>query len=42
MDFSFSDEQKIVATSLREFARSELLPRYAHWDRSGSPLPPEM
>jgi cyclohexanecarboxyl-CoA dehydrogenase len=35
MDFAFSEEQKIVAASLREFATNELLPKYSHWDRTG-------
>ena len=34
MDFAFSQEQNIIAASLREFATKELLPRYTHWDRS--------
>jgi cyclohexanecarboxyl-CoA dehydrogenase len=35
MDFAFTEEQKIIAASLREFATSELLPKYAYWDRTG-------
>jgi cyclohexanecarboxyl-CoA dehydrogenase len=35
MDFSFNEEQKIIAASLREFAIAELRPNYAHWDRTG-------
>jgi cyclohexanecarboxyl-CoA dehydrogenase len=35
MDFAFSEEQKIIAASLREFAIDELLPKYSHWDRTG-------
>ncbi len=35
MDFAFSQEQKIIAASLREFATRELLPKYSHWDRTG-------
>jgi cyclohexanecarboxyl-CoA dehydrogenase len=35
MDFAFSQEQKIIAASLREFATRELLPKYSYWDRTG-------
>lgn len=35
MDFAFSEEQKIIAASLRNFATGELLPKYSHWDRTG-------
>ena len=35
MDFAFSDEQKSIAASLRDFATRELLPHYNHWDRTG-------
>ena len=35
MDFAFSEEQKIIAASLRDFATQELLPHYTHWDRTG-------
>lgn len=35
MDFALSDEQELVANTIRTFARDELLPRYAHWDRTG-------
>ena len=41
MDFSLTDEQKAIALSLREFAVNELLPKYAHWDRTGQ-FPAEM
>ncbi|SMH38701.1 acyl-CoA dehydrogenase family protein [Azospirillum agricola] len=34
MDFSFSDEQRMVQDSMRAFARAELLPKYTHWDRN--------
>ena len=34
MDFAFSEEQKIIAAALREFATGELLPKYQHWDRT--------
>ena len=34
MDFSFSEQQQIVAETLRNFAREELLPKYTHWDRN--------
>jgi cyclohexanecarboxyl-CoA dehydrogenase len=33
MDFSFSDEQRLVQESIRAFAARELLPKYAFWDR---------
>jgi cyclohexanecarboxyl-CoA dehydrogenase len=33
MDFSFSDEQKLIADTVRAFAAKELLPKYAYWDR---------
>jgi cyclohexanecarboxyl-CoA dehydrogenase len=35
MDFSFSEEQQIIARSLRDFAAAELRPKYAHCDRTG-------
>lgn len=35
MDFAFSEEQQLVADSIRGFARDVLLPRYAHWDQTG-------
>ena len=35
MDFGFSEEQQLIADSIRGFARDVLLPRYAHWDRTG-------
>jgi len=34
MDFSFSQEQTLVAESVRSFARDVLLPKYARWDRN--------
>lgn len=34
MDFSFSDEQRMVRDTLRAFARDVLLPKYTHWDRT--------
>jgi cyclohexanecarboxyl-CoA dehydrogenase len=34
MDFAFSDEQRMVADSIRAFATGELLPKYMHWDRT--------
>lgn len=34
MDFSFSDEQRMVQDSIRAFARAELLPKYTYWDRN--------
>jgi len=33
MDFSFSDEQKLVQDSVSAFAKRDLLPKYAYWDR---------
>ncbi len=35
MDFSFSDEQRLVRESVRAFAERDLLPKYAYWDRNG-------
>lgn len=35
MDFGFTEEQQLVADSVRGFARDVLLPSYAHWDRTG-------
>lgn len=35
MDFRLTDEQELVANTISSFARDELLPRYAHWDRVG-------
>ena len=35
MDFRFSEEQELIAESVRGFARDVLPPRYAHWDRTG-------
>lgn len=40
MDFSFSEEQRLVAETMRAFARDVLLPKYAYWDRTGE-LPRE-
>ena len=34
MDFSFNEEQLILASSLRKFANEVLLPKYTHWDRT--------
>jgi cyclohexanecarboxyl-CoA dehydrogenase len=34
MDFSFSEEQRMVADSVRAFARAELAPKYTFWDRN--------
>jgi cyclohexanecarboxyl-CoA dehydrogenase len=36
MDFSLSDEQTLLQRVVRDFALSELLPRYREWDRSGA------
>ena len=36
MDFSLTEDQILLVDSLKGFARKELLPRYAHWDRTGS------
>jgi cyclohexanecarboxyl-CoA dehydrogenase len=35
MDLAFSPEQDELARTLRQFARRELAPRSAHWDRTG-------
>ena len=35
LDFSFTAEQEELARTLRAFARKELAPRSAQWDRSG-------
>lgn len=35
MDLAFSTEQDELIRTLRAFARKELLPRSAHWDKSG-------
>jgi cyclohexanecarboxyl-CoA dehydrogenase len=35
MDFAFSPEQDELIRALRGFARKELQPRSAHWDKSG-------
>src|SRR5437870_4926984 len=35
MDFAFSPEQDELIRTLRGFARKELQPRSAHWDKSG-------
>ncbi|MCB1475765.1 MAG: acyl-CoA dehydrogenase family protein [Rhodobiaceae bacterium] len=34
MDFALSDEQQMVADSIRAFADNDLLPKYAYWDRN--------
>lgn len=34
MDFSLSDEQTQIVASVRAFARDELRPKYAYWDRN--------
>lgn len=36
MELGFSDEQEQLRRTVRDFAQRELLPRYAHWDRSGA------
>jgi cyclohexanecarboxyl-CoA dehydrogenase len=36
LDFSFTPEQEELARTLRGFARKELAPRSAEWDRSGA------
>jgi len=33
--FAFTEEQKLIINNLRNFARQELLPDYARWDRTG-------
>ncbi|HSB43202.1 MAG TPA: acyl-CoA dehydrogenase family protein [Methylomirabilota bacterium] len=35
MDLAFSAEQEELVRTLRQFARRELAPRSAHWDKSG-------
>ena len=35
MDLAFSPEQDELVRTLRQFARRELAPRSAHWDRTG-------
>jgi cyclohexanecarboxyl-CoA dehydrogenase len=35
MDLAFSPEQDELARTLRQFARRELAPRSAHWDKTG-------
>jgi cyclohexanecarboxyl-CoA dehydrogenase len=35
LDFSFTPEQEQMRGIVRDFARRELAPSYAHWDRSG-------
>ena len=34
LNFSFTHEQEELARTLRAFARKELAPRSAHWDKS--------
>ena len=34
MDFSLTDEQRMLQDSVRAFARDVLLPKYTHWDRN--------
>jgi cyclohexanecarboxyl-CoA dehydrogenase len=36
LDFAFSEEQEALRRVLREFAETELRPRYAEWDRQGT------
>lgn len=35
LDFSFTPEQEQMRGVVRDFARRELAPKYAHWDRTG-------
>jgi len=35
MDFSPTEQQELIRSSVRAFAEKELLPHYKHWDRSG-------
>ena len=35
VDFSFTEAQQEFARVVRAFAREELAPKYAHWDRTG-------
>lgn len=32
MEFTFSEEQRLLQDSLRQYAKEKLLPKYAHWD----------
>lgn len=32
MEFAFSEEQRLLQDSLRQYAKEKLLPKYAHWD----------
>ena len=40
MEFSFTEEQLLLQKTLRQYARSELLPNYHRWDR-GEKFPRE-
>ncbi len=40
MDFSFTEQERLFAESVRRYARERLLPEYATWDR-GTPYPRE-
>ena len=35
MDFAFTSEQEELVRTLRAFAKKELAPRSARWDKSG-------
>ena len=35
MDFSFSENQRMIRDSVRRYAEAELLPHYQRWDRTG-------
>lgn len=35
MDFNFTEEQKALVKMLKDFTKKEVLPKYAHWDRTG-------
>ena len=34
MDFAFTEEQELFRRTVRQFAEKELLPKYAHWDKT--------
>lgn len=34
MDFSFTEDQEKLREMVREFAKSELAPKYSHWDKA--------
>ena len=40
MEFTFTEEQELLRSTVRQFATKKLLPHYARWDR-GEPFPKE-